>query len=143
MFWGCFSWHGFEPIVPIEGSVNGQTYAKVINKYVIPTLHKYFPNGNGIFQKDNIPPHHLKVAVTACENAGIVILDWLAQSPDLNPIKNIWAEMKMMVHRRTPPPSNIKVLESYVKDAWNDLPPEYYKKLVDSMPLLTCDFTVP
>jgi hypothetical protein len=42
--------------------------------------------------------------------------------------------MKMMVRRRTPPPSNIKVLEKYVKDAWKDIPPEYYKKLVNSMP---------
>jgi hypothetical protein len=53
---------------------------------------------------------------------------------NLNPIENIWAEMKMMVRRRTPPPPNVKVLEKYVKDAWNDLPPEYYKKLINSMP---------
>jgi hypothetical protein len=42
--------------------------------------------------------------------------------------------MKVMVRRRTPPPSSIKVLEKYVKDAWEDIPPEYYKKLIDSMP---------
>ena len=54
--------------------------------------------------------------------------------PDLNPIENLWAEIKMMVHHRTPPPSSVKVLEGYVKDAWEDIPPEYYKKLIDSMP---------
>jgi len=47
---------------------------------VIPTLHRYFPRGNGIFQEDNAPP---KVAMAARENAGIVVLDWPAQSPDL------------------------------------------------------------
>ncbi|PKB95188.1 hypothetical protein RhiirA5_437203 [Rhizophagus irregularis] len=46
----------------------------------------------------------------------------------------MWAEMKAMVRHRDPPPSNIKMLEKYVKDAWNDIPPEYYKKLIDSMP---------
>ena len=35
--------------------------------------------------------------------------------------------MKMMVRRRTLP-------QKYVKDAWNDLPPEYYKKLINSIP---------
>ena len=39
-----------------------------------------------------------------------------------------------MVRRRTPPPSNLKELEQYVKQAWKELPPEYYKKLIDSMP---------
>ncbi|RIA84417.1 hypothetical protein C1645_832290 [Glomus cerebriforme] len=37
-----------------------------------------------------------------------------------------------MVHRHTPPLFNIKVLESYVKDVWNDLPQEYYKNLINN-----------
>jgi len=97
MFWGCFSWNGLEPIVPLNSSVIGKTYAETIQKYVVPTLQKYFPYGNRIFQEDNAAPHHSKVAVAARENAEIVMLSWLAQSSDLNPIKNLWAEMKMMV----------------------------------------------
>jgi transposase len=134
MFWGCFSWNGLGLIVPIKGSVTGQTHAKVIDDYVVPTLDDLFPRNNRIFQEDNAPPHRSKVAMAARENAKIVVLDWPSQSPDLSPIENLWSEMKMMVRRRTPPPSNIKVLEKYVKDAWKDLPPEYYKKLIDSMP---------
>ncbi|CAB5375684.1 unnamed protein product [Rhizophagus irregularis] len=97
MFWGCFSWHGLGPIVPLKGSVTGQTHAKIIYDYVIPTLDEHFPCGNGIFQEDNAPPHRLKLAMAARENAKIVMLQWPAQSPDLNPIENMWAEMKAMV----------------------------------------------
>ena len=42
--------------------------------------------------------------------------------------------MKAMVRRRTPPPSNLSELKLYVKQAWKELPPEYCKKLIDSMP---------
>ncbi|PKC68233.1 hypothetical protein RhiirA1_457473 [Rhizophagus irregularis] len=86
-----------EPIVPLNGSVTGQTHAKVINDYVVPTLHRHFPRGNGIFQEDNAAPHRSKVAMAARENAGIVMLD-------------IWAEMKMMVRHLSPPSSSISVL---------------------------------
>ncbi|CAB4482504.1 unnamed protein product [Rhizophagus irregularis] len=96
-----------EPIVPLNGSVTGQTHAKVINDYVVPTLHRHFPRGNGIFQEDNAAPHRSKVAMAARENAGIVMLD-------------IWAEMKMMVRHLSPPSSSISVLTEYhVKDAWD------------------------
>jgi transposase len=134
MVWGCFSWHGLGPLVLIKGSVTGKSHAKAINDYVVPTLDELFPRSNGIFQEDNAPPHRSKVAKAARENAKIVMLDWPSQSPDLNPIENLWSEMKVMVRRRTPPPPNTKVLERYIKDAWDDLPPEYFKKLVDGMP---------
>ncbi|CAB5373062.1 unnamed protein product [Rhizophagus irregularis] len=135
IFWGYFSWSGLGPIVPLNGSVTGQTHAQVINNFVVPTLHTHFPQGNGIFQEDNAAPHRSRVATATRENAGIVTLDWPAQSPDIiNPIENIWAEIKMMIRRRSLPPSSISVLMEYVTDAWNDIPPEYYRKLIKSMP---------
>ncbi|CAB5392164.1 unnamed protein product [Rhizophagus irregularis] len=97
MFWGCFSWSGLGPIVPLNSSVTGQMHAQVINDFVVPTLHTHFPQGNGIFQEDNAALHRSRVVMAAHENAGIVTLDWPAQSPDINPIENIWAEMKMMI----------------------------------------------
>ena len=89
MFWGCFSWNSLGPIVLLNGSVTGQSHVKVINDFVVPTLRRHFPQSNGIFQEDNAASHRAKVAVSAREDAGIVMLDWPAQSPDLNPIENL------------------------------------------------------
>ena len=40
----------------------------------------------------------------------------------------------MIVQCHTSLPSNIQEFEKYVKNAWKDVPSEYYKKLIDSMP---------
>ena len=74
MFWGCFFWHGLGPIVLLKDSVTGQTYAKIIQDYVILTLDEHFSRGNRIFQEDNALPHHSKVAIITYENAKIVVL---------------------------------------------------------------------
>ncbi|GES76349.1 IS630 family transposase [Rhizophagus clarus] len=107
MVWGCFSWYWLGPIVSLKGSVTGQTHTKIIQDYVVPTLDEHFPHGNGIFQ-DNAPSHRSKVAMAAREDAKIVVLQWSAQNPDLNPIENMWAEMKAMVRHHDSPPSNMR-----------------------------------
>jgi len=134
MFWGCFSYQGLGPLIPLRSSVTGSTYAEVLRRYAIPTLRKFFPRNDGIFQEDNARPHTSKVATAVRESANIKTLNWPAQSPDLNPIESIWHEMKQAIRHRDPAPSNLEQLEKYVKAAWKNVPPEYYKKLIDDMP---------
>ena len=133
MFWGGFSYQGLGPIVALQGSVTGAVHAETL-RHVLPSMRKHFPRGDGYFQEDNAAPHRSKVAVAVREAAGIRTLPWPAQSPDLNPIENLWREMKSTVSRRTPASSSLVELEKYVKAAWKDIPPEYYKNLIDSMP---------
>jgi transposase len=63
MFWGCFSAKGVGPIIPLVGSVTGDTYLKTMSKYVIPTMRRHFPKGDGWFQDDNARPHRSKIVV--------------------------------------------------------------------------------
>ncbi len=43
-------------------------------------------------------------------------LEWLSQSPDLNPIEMLWHDLKKEVHARKP--SNVAELQQFCQDEW-------------------------
>jgi len=134
MCWGCFSRQGVGPLVPLEGSVTGVSHVETLRKHALPTFKRMFPRGEGWFQEDNARPHTAKVAVTFREKRGLRTLPWPAQSPDLNPIENLWAVVKRNLQKRKRQPSSLSALDRYVKQEWRAIPKDLIENLVDSMP---------
>ena len=54
-----------------------------------------------------------------------------AQSPDINHIENLWHVLKVEVGKRKP--KNLKELKKCIKEEWNKIDVDVYKKLVKSM----------
>ena len=93
MICGCFSWHGMGPMVKLEGRMNASRYGQLVKNSVSPFMKKTMGR-KSIFQQDNAPIHTAKSILKIFKNLKIKVLDWPAQSPDLNLIENIWHRIK-------------------------------------------------
>lgn len=132
MVWGCFSAHGVGDIYRINGKVNAARYREILKHHM---AQKYRKMGkNVIFQHDNASSHTAKKVKTYLSNAGIRVLPWPSQSPDLNPIENLWALIKHDLYYKAPKASNLDELFNIIKEIWESFPIELIRKLVHSMP---------
>ena len=94
---------------------------------------KYIKDDNFfIFQHDNDPKHTATLTKQWFTTNEVFKLDWPSQSPDLNPIENLWSLLDRSLVNRAP--QNEQQLFQCLKDGWNALPKSYLQDLIESMP---------
>ena len=97
---------------------------------------------DAVFQQDNAPIHKAHIVRNYFRVQQFEVMHWPASSPDMNPIKHIWAALKMELHRRFPntnaipggPAAVQRVLTECLLAVWEDIGPEVMANLVESMP---------
>ncbi len=99
---------------------------------MLPSADKLYGDADSIFQQDLAPAHTAKGTKSWFNDHGVTVLDWPANSPDLNPIENLWGIVKRMM--RDTRPNNADDLKATVKETWASIPPQQCHKLITSMP---------
>ena len=135
MFWGCFSWQGVGPLVRIDGTMDSNLYINTLAKYFLPWIQPLVEqDADLIFQQDNASIHTSAYSKWWMDSHGFHVLDWPAQSPDFNPIENLWDIVDTRVRKRRVKPINIDELAAAVEEEWNSLPIETIHNLIESIP---------
>lgn len=131
MLWGGISIRGRKPLATIKGIINSEVYCNILNDYLIPPLNILYPQGYKL-QEDNAPVHKSKWTTNWKREHGIEFIDWPPNSPDLNPIENVWGLMKRKISEENL--KTVSVWKRRIEELWSGLSDEYMKSLVDSMP---------
>ena len=85
-----------------------------------------------IFQHDNDPKHTSRLVKCWISDQNIDVLDWPPQSPDLNPIENLWAIVKRDLKDKNP--RNNDELFQLVQQSWENISLQTCQRLIQSLP---------
>ncbi len=107
-------------------------YQDILEHVMLPSADKLYGDADFIFQQDLAPAHTVKGTKSWFNDHGVTVLNWPANSPDLNPIENIWAIVKRKM--RDTRPNNAEDLKAAIKATWAFITPEQCHRLIDSMP---------
>jgi transposase len=129
MFWGAISCHAKSPLFAIDGTMNTDRYITLLGDQFLKWIHE-----NGIemtlFQQDNASCHVSKRSKAFFETHEVLLMDWPANSPDLNPIENVWGILKERVGIRSP--GTKEELRQFALEEWEGIPLSVISKTIKS-----------
>uniref|UniRef100_A0A8C5MHJ1 Transposase n=1 Tax=Leptobrachium leishanense TaxID=445787 RepID=A0A8C5MHJ1_9ANUR len=130
MLWGCFASAGTGKLQRVQGTMNSLQYQEILDDNVMQSVTNLRLGRRWTFQQDNDPKHTSKSTRAWLQIKGWNILEWPLQSPDLNPIENLWWDLKKAVAVRRS--KNVTELEAFAHDEWAKIPVDRCKTLVSS-----------
>ena len=105
--------------------MNGAMYQEILGDNLLPSVRALKMSRGWVFQHDNDPKHMAKATKEWLKKKHIKVLEWPSQSPDLNPIGNLY--LKLRVAKQ---PQNLKDLERICKEEWAKIPPKICTNLL-------------
>ena len=129
--WGGISKHGPTNIVIFTGTMTATRYTQILEAGLLPSSNALYPSGFR-FQQDNDPKHCAHYTQRFFQEKGINWWQTTPESPDLNPIENVWGSLKEYL-RNLHKPRNLEELKGGIKKFWKTLTPAVCTRYINHL----------
>ena len=143
--WGGIAHNYKSPLIWLDGS--GKNGALIQKDYVEQVLEPHMmamleairqeSGHKPVLMEDGNPAHEMKTKTNPAARwkalHGVYLLDWASNSPDLNPIEQIWRIIKQNLRKRCAEISTIAELKAAIQEEWDGISLSKINELISTM----------
>lgn len=127
---GAIAYGWKSPLKIYRGSVDSDVYIAHVTEVILPFVNEHQNTDSYTFMQDGASCHVSKKSMAFLKEHNVAVMDWPAQSCDMNPIENLWS---IIMNALSPEDkADEATFIRAVTRIWNEIPIEVINKLIDS-----------
>ena len=128
MVFGPISAAGTGPLAKLHCKINATVYKEILKKHLSNLRNEI--NQAGVFKQDNAPCHTAKSVKTFLSGEDATVMEWPAQSPDMNHIEKVWKLLNERAKGKNP--WKVEELWTNLKEKWETISVDECETLIRS-----------
>ena len=116
--WAGISMKGRTGICIFDGIMKKELYVEILDETLLPFLHDKFGDSDYRFMQDNDPKHVARLTQAWLQENEVNWWQTPPESPDINPIENLWHELKEYIRREAKPHTKDELVAAIIA-FWN------------------------